>query len=310
MTAYNKMTMRMAINLAAPHTWPASLGPSIFGCVWCILKGYSLMPLQTLALIAASVLMQAAVNSLNDYIDYIKGSDSTDDMLERSDAVLLYENINPKDALWLSIGMLFAALIFGIYVISTSNLIPLWIGMIGAICVFLYSGGKTPISYLPIGEIVSGFVMGGLIPLACAAAATCEWHFEVLFYALPFIISIALIMLNNNGCDIEKDIKAGRKTLPVLLGREKTRKLQKASVIVWIVLLWILPIMLMGPLGAVCGIAAHFAARKPMTALMNSPLDQQHRIMQMRTVLKCNKYANGIYILTLILGIFVKYFAG
>lgn len=307
---YNKMTAKMALNLMAPHTWPASLGPSIFGCTFCIFKGWSLAPWQTLSLICASVLMQSSVNALNDYIDYVKGTDSKSDNLERSDAVLLYENINPKDALMLSIGCLVLAGVLGVLLILSSCLIPLYIGITGALCVIFYSGGRTPISYLPIGELVSGFVMGGLIPLACAAVATCAWHFEIIWYALPFIISIGLIMLNNNGCDIEKDIEANRKTLPVILGREKTRKLQKTAIIIWIILLWVLPIMLMGLKGALCGILAHIFARKPMLYMMDSPLTQDNRIKQMVTILKCNKLANGMYIITLMVGIVLNLIKG
>ena len=296
----------MALNLMAPHTWAASLMPSIFGCVWCIFKGFMLSPWQIAALIAASVLMQSSVNCLNDYIDYIKGTDTAENNLERSDAVLLYENINPKDALALSIACLAAAAVLGIILIISSCMIPLWIGLIGVCAVIFYSGGRTPISYLPIGEIVSGFVMGGLIPLGCAAVASKAWRFDIIFYALPFIISIGLIMMSNNGCDIEKDIAADRKTLPVMLGREKTKKLYKGCVIVWMVLLWILPIILIGLPGILCAVIMHIFARKPMLWLMNSPLNQENRITQMKTIIKANYAANLSYIITIIVGIVLK----
>ncbi len=300
------MTPKMAINLMAPHTWAASVMPSVFGCVWCIFKGFSLSVWQIAALITACIFMQSSVNSLNDYIDFVRGTDTAENKLERNDAVLLYENIDPKDALILSIACLLAAAALGIILILSSCIIPLWIGLIGAFAVIFYSGGRTPISYLPVGEIVSGFVMGGLIPLGCAAVAAKAWCFDVLFYALPFIISIGLIMMSNNGCDIEKDIKAGRKTLPAMLGRERTRKLYKACIIIWIALLWILPLMLMGWPGLLCAVLLHILARKPMLWLMNSPLDQENRIRQMKTIIKANYAANISYIITLAVGIVLK----
>ena len=100
--------------------------------------------------------------------------------------------------------------------------------------VIAYSAGKTPISYLPIGEVVSGFVMGGLIPLACYQVLTGELNFVVLVWSIPTIIGIGLIMMTNNTCDIEKDIEASRRTLPVLLGREKARTLYHALMVVWV----------------------------------------------------------------------------
>lgn len=308
MKTYNPLTIKLAVRLAAPHTFPASLIPSVFGCVYCTFKGYTLSFFEMTALVAASVLMQSAVNTLNDYFDYVKGTDTAADNLERSDAVLVYEGINPRNALILGLFYLFTAGLLGIVLILTKNtVIPLWIGLIGASAVVLYSGGHTPISYLPIGEFISGFVMGGLIPMGCVAVATGKWHFEVLLYALPMIISIGLILMSNNGCDIEKDIKAQRKTLPVLIGRENTRKLYKALTIIWMILLWILPAILIGiPYTLLCAAIMHFAARPAMLWLMNSPLTQEHRIEQMKTVLKANIMANGAYIVTIIVGIIIQ----
>ena len=307
MNSYNKLTPKFAYRLASPHTWFAAIGPSTLGCVYCFFKGYSLSVFEALALILACILMQSSVNTLNDYFDYVKGTDSKSDNLERSDAVLVYEGINPKSALALGLIYLAIAGLIGLVLILTKNtIIPLWIGLIGAACVFFYSGGHTPISYLPIGEFISGFVMGGLIPLGCVAVATGAWHFEVLIFALPLIISIGLILMSNNGCDIEKDIEANRKTMPVLVGREKCRKIYKSCVIVWIGLLWLLPIILIGPFGIICGIALHFTARPAMLWLMNSPLDQPNRIQQMKTVLKANIWANGTYIATIVLGIIIN----
>lgn len=93
-------------------------------------------------------------------------------------------------------------------------MIPVVIGLIGGVVILLYSGGPIPVSYLPIGEIVSGVVMGGLIPLGIAGCADGKIHWQILFYSLPMILGIALIMMSNNGSDIEKDRKAGRRTSP------------------------------------------------------------------------------------------------
>jgi len=299
---YNKLTLKMAKNLMAPHTWVASILPSLFGCLYCYLRGYHFPMWEALLIIIACILMQSSVNVLNDYIDFVKGADSKDDNLERSDAVLLYENINPRSALALSIVLfLIAAGIGVVLIIASSCLIPLWIGLIGALTILLYSCGKTPISYLPIGELVSGVVMGGLIPLGCVAVANQSWHFKVLIYAIPFIIGIALIMMSNNGCDIEKDIEAGRKTLPALLGRKKTRKLYSVLVYLWIFSLLILPLFMMGVLGASVFIITLLVGKKALFWLIDSPLDQEHRVEQMKKVLAANIVANGSYILVMII---------
>lgn len=309
--SYNKLTPKMALNLMAPHTWAPSICPSVFGCAYCLVRGYSLHFWQMILLVAASILMQSSVNCLNDYTDFVKGTDSDEDNLERNDSVLVFEKVNPKSALYLGISCISAAAILGIaLILSCKSLIPLWIGLIGAAVIILYSGGKLPISYLPVGEFISGFVMGGLIPLGCVAVATGEVHPEVLLFSIPFIVSIGLVMMSNNGCDIEKDIEAGRKTLPVIIGRSASRKVYKICVIIWMLSAWMLPVLLIDWPGIACAVLMHFIARPSMLWLMDSPLDQEHRIQQMKTIVKTNYLTNGCYILTVILGIIINGFKG
>ncbi|MFR3092768.1 MAG: prenyltransferase, partial [Eggerthella lenta] len=185
-------------------------------------------------LLVICVLMQSAVNTFNDYYDYVKGADSADDNVDPTDAVLVYNNVNPRAALALAVGFLAAAFLLGAYVIWIAGWIPLAIGAAGAVVVVLYSAGKTPISYLPIGELVSGFVMGGLIPLACYQALSGTFDLRALLWAVPTILGVGLIMFTNNTCDVEKDVESGRRTLSVLLGRERARKLYHGVVYAWV----------------------------------------------------------------------------
>ena len=188
----------------------------------------------SLALLVIVVLMQSSVNTFNDYYDYVKGSDSAEDNVDPSDAVLVYNNIDPKSALRLAVGFLAVAFLLGIYAIVKAGFAPLVIAIVGALFVVLYSAGKSPISYLPLGEVVSGVVMGGLIPLAVYQVLTGILDFKLLLIAVPTIIGVGLIMFTNNTCDIERDIPSGRKTLPVLLGRERAVVWYRIALIVWI----------------------------------------------------------------------------
>ena len=132
--------------------------------------------------------MQSAVNTFNDYYDFVKGTDSDDDCVDPSDAVLVYNNINPKSALALAVSFLVVAFALGVYAIIEAGWIPLVIAIVGALFVVLYSAGSSPISYLPLGEAVSGIVMGGLIPLAVYQVITGQLNFFVLVWSIPTII--------------------------------------------------------------------------------------------------------------------------
>lgn len=297
--AFGPLTPKMAWQLAAPHTWPASIMPALVATAAAYHETGTLSVMMTIALLVIVVLMQAAVNTINDYFDYMKGTDSAEDNVDPTDAVLVYNNVNPKHALALAVGMLVAAFALGAYAIIVAGWIPLAIGVVGAIIVFLYSGGKTPISYLPIGEFVSGFVMGGLIPLAIYQVLTRQLDFIALVWAIPLIINIGLIMLTNNTCDIEKDIEAGRRTLPVIIKRDKSRALYHALLVVSILVIaanlfiWFTPGVIIVPFMLL-------ASYPFLNVLWKNPLAANTRIAAMSQICMVNValgtfYALGIF---------------
>ena len=331
MKTYHRLTPKLALQLAAPHTWAASVCPSVFAVLYCAAAGLHLNPVQIVCLPAACVLLQSAVNTLNDYADYRKGTDSEEDNVEVSDAVLVYSGIDPKHALFLGIGYLLAGVILGILASVYAGFTPILIGVVGALTVLLYSGGPMPVSYLPVGEIVSGLVMGGLIPLGTAACADNRLHPEILLWALPFIIGIGLIMMSNNGCDIEKDIAitgiglimmsnngcdiekditAGRHTLPVYLGRKRTQHLYHDLLLVWVFLLSMLPAALLGWAGLVSPALILTVGRKPFVWLLGSSLRPEKRIRQMKMIAAANLFGNGAYIAALAVGLIIRQIAG
>lgn len=284
----------MALQIAAPHTWPAAILPALIAMACAASNGYAVSAVMALVLLAICILMQAAVNTFNDYYDYVKGSDSAEDNVDPTDAVLVYNNVNPRSALMLAVGFLVVAFALGAYVIWQAGWIPLAIGIVGAIVVVLYSAGKTPISYLPIGELMSGFVMGGLIPLACYQAITKCFDPIMLIWALPTIIGVGLIMLTNNTCDVEKDIESGRKTLPVLLGRSRARTLYHALVWIWIAL--VIVNVLIWFSGGWPVLVFMLAASIPLLkALLSNPLAPPARIGAMAQICSVNIALGAFY---------------
>ncbi len=300
-TEYERFTPRMALQLAAPHTWPAAILPSLIAMCAAAVTAPPTSAIMACALLVICVLMQSAVNTFNDYYDYVKGSDSADDNVEESDATLIYNNVNPKCALGLAVGFLAAAFALGVYVIWVAGWIPLAIGIVGAIVVVLYSAGKTPISYLPIGELCSGVVMGGLIPLACYQALTGIFDLRALLWAIPTIIGVGLIMLTNNTCDIEKDIPAGRRTLSVMLGRRRARGLYHALVYLWLLAIVVLVAAFFAP-GLIVLPFMLLAAYPLLKALLSNPLAPESRIGAMAQICSVNVALGAFYAAAILAG--------
>lgn len=306
--SYSPLTPSLAFQLAAPHTWVAAIMPVLFSIEYsAITYSGKVSILLALILLAICILMQSAVNVLNDYFDFKKGTDSAENSSDDAfDAVLVYNNLNPKSVCSLAIGFLIVAAGMGFYLVYLTGWIVLVIGLIGALIVFLYSGGKTPISYMPIGELVSGFVMGGLIPLACCYTLSGVFEPLVLLVALPFIFGIGMILFTNNTCDIEKDINAQRKTISVVLGRDMAPNYYHVAILVWIVLIAVL-VGLFYPTGMPIVMIMVLAAFPVLRAILNNPLNQKTRDAAMSQIVMLNVILGAFYCLSLTSGSFMSW---
>ena len=313
---WSPLTPKLAFQLTGPQTWAATITAVSFALTYSIVTKIAvgagpckatIDPLMGAVLLLICVLMQSAVNVFDDYFDYKKGTDTLDNSSkDKFDAVLVYNQVNPKSVLWLGIGLLIVAGALGGFVIYRCGWIPLVIGVIGALVVVLYAGGKMPLSHLPIGEIVSGFVMGGLIPLACCFALTGTLDGFVLVYAVPIMIGIGMINATNNTCDIEKDGAAGRQTLAVRLGRPRAPKTYKGFVVIWIASVTVLvgagfasglPVVLLMLLGAF----------PVLRALFKNPLIQQSRDGAMAQIVSLNIIFCAFYCMSLLVGTLVTW---
>ena len=213
--------------LANIHYWGVSVIPVLLGSALAFTVGGHFDLLVFLLLLPAAVLMHCVVNAYNHLFDYLRGTDGEENRDNRRYPILYY-GIHPLYVFFLGIFYLFLALLLSLYVVYTAGWPLLVIGMIGAVVAVTYSGGPLPLSHFPLGEIASGFTMGGLIPFAVFFGMTADLDFRILLFALPMILTIGLVCYVNNICDIEKD-RVNRRTLPILIGRERASKSFRAA---------------------------------------------------------------------------------
>jgi 1,4-dihydroxy-2-naphthoate octaprenyltransferase len=222
------LSLKAVMELAAPHTWGASVAPVAFAAAISLaMYGRFSAPL-FYSLLLTSICLQCAVNTLNDYADFMKGVDTPENSTDPTDASIIYNRLDPKLALCTGLGFIGLAFLCGLYALLAAGVELALFGAAGALIVALYSFGKSPVSWLPIGEAVSGVAMGGVISLACVYAFTGALDLRVMALSVPVMLSIGLIMLTNNGSDIERDRASGRRTLPALIGRDRTLALHAA----------------------------------------------------------------------------------
>src|SRR5690625_4030942 len=226
--SHNKIDIKEALNeqdgfqvwwrLLRPHTLTASFIPVFVGTMFAFIQYNTFHTGLFLAMLFASILIQAATNMFNEYYDYVRGLDT-----EKSVGIggtIVRDGIAPKTVLHLAFIFFGIAILLGIYICIESSW---WIAVIGAASMvigYLYTGGPIPIAYTPFGELFAGLIMGTIIIAISYYIQTLHLSKELLLISIPIAIFIGAILLANNIRDLDGDKESGRKTIAILIGRK------------------------------------------------------------------------------------------
>lgn len=297
-----RMSFKAAVQLAAPHTWPSSIMPVVLGCALSCASSIPIEPLPLFCTLAVAVLLQSAVNTLNDYADFVSGLDTEENCADTTDAALIYECSSPKAALALGMLFLLLAAVFGAALIVCCGMAMTVYGAIALAAIVLYTVPCFSFSKLPLGEALSGGAMGGVLTFAAFHAQAGYFEPRLLYLCLPMAMMIGCIMLVNNASDIEKDIDGGRKTLPICVGRGASQIILRTAVIAS-GLLAAVYVCVMAPRGipALPVMAAALIIDPHVRALFTSPLSPERRSASMRGVLSACTKINALYAIGLII---------
>lgn len=240
------MNLKSYISFVELPTKVASVIPFIMGVVYTLYRYEEVNITNLLIMFISMICFDMATTAINNYCDYKNEIKHMKDKYKGRNPMFIY-NISQKIALTVIGILLFIATTFGIMLAFKTNLLVL---VIGAICFFIgifYTFGPIPISRMPLGEVFSGIFMGFLIPfLTIYVSIYSKKYFGIYIdefiisikinlieaitigiVAVPLIGGISNIMLANNICDLDDDIKVGRYTLPYYIGKDTAIKLYK-----------------------------------------------------------------------------------
>ncbi|RFU66308.1 1,4-dihydroxy-2-naphthoate polyprenyltransferase [Peribacillus glennii] len=212
-----KSNWKVLWQLTRPHTLTAGFVPVLIGTALAIQNNH-INGLLFIAMLLASLLIQAATNMFNEYYDFKRGLDNEESI--GIGGAIVREGMAPKTVLRLALALYGIATLLGVYICMESSW---WLAVIGLICMaigYLYTGGPFPISSTPFGEIFAGFFMGFLIILISFFIQTGNVSTLSMLVAIPIGILVGLINLSNNIRDLDGDKENGRKTLAILIGRK------------------------------------------------------------------------------------------
>jgi len=201
---------------ARVRTLPAAVAP--------VLVGTSFAPKINwinagLALIV-SLSLQIAVNFSNDYSDGIRGTDANRVGPTRLVATGLATAKAVRTAAFLSFAI---ACLAGTLLSLNTTLWLILVGMISVLAAWGYTGGKRPYGYLGFGEF-SVFIFFGLVAtIGSYYVQTQQINWQIVLLSIPVGSLSCAILVINNLRDRPLDEIAGKQTLAVKLGDQKTR---------------------------------------------------------------------------------------
>jgi 1,4-dihydroxy-2-naphthoate polyprenyltransferase len=206
---------------ARPRTLPAAVAPVLAGTGVAHHVDGAVWWKAALALVV-SLALQVAVNYANDYSDGIRGTDD-----DRVGPMRLVGSgrATPaavKRAAFLAFGV---AGVAGLVLAATTAWWLVAVGVVSIVAAWFYTGGNTPYGYLGLGEVMV-FVFFGLVAvLGTTYVQTGTFELPALYAAVGIGALACAILVVNNLRDIPTDRVAGKRTLAVRLGEERTRGL-------------------------------------------------------------------------------------
>lgn len=219
----------------------ASVFPMTLGILWAIYRYQTFNWLNTLLFVLAVLSFDMCTTAINNSMDYHKAKDET---YRQESNVIGKFSLDFRQMIGIVLALLIFSVIISLVLVWRTSWLLLPMGALCFLIGIFYTFGPIPLSRMPLGEVFSGVTMGfGIFFLAVfiqdpagllTSQVSNQWMtlqfswtkiIDIIFMSLPLVTLIANIMLANNTCDLEEDIRNHRYTLVYYIGKKNALKL-------------------------------------------------------------------------------------
>lgn len=207
---------------ARPRTLSIAATPVLVGTALALAEGAAPVWFAMFAALCCAVFIQVGTNLHNDAADFERGTDQPDRIGPlRVTAAGWVSPAAVRRAAAISFAL---ALVPGFYLVRVGGWPILAAGIASLVAGWSYSGGRHPVSHTPLGELFV-LVFFGLVAVAGSHWLQLgAWSANAWLAGIVVGLPAAAVLLVNNYRDLEQDRRAGRRTLAVLLGRARARR--------------------------------------------------------------------------------------
>ena len=217
--------VRIWVMAARVRTLPAAVAPVLVGTSLALGAGH-FRPLAFVAALLGAVFIQVGTNLSNDYSDARRGADTEDRL---GPVRVTAGGLVPPSQVLLATYVTFGlAVACGAYLVAVAGPELIAVGAASILAGVLYTGGPRPYGYEGLGEVFV-FLFFGIVAVAGSYFVQVQHlPWQAFVCAVPVGLLASAILVVNNVRDLETDRRAGKRTLAVRLGRERTRLLYSA----------------------------------------------------------------------------------
>ena len=138
--------------------------------------------------------------------------------------------VPPKQVLIATYATFGLAVLCGVYLVAVAGPELIAVGAASILAGVLYTGGPRPYGYEGLGEVFVFLFFGVVAVTGSYFVQVQQLPWQAFGCAVPVGLLASAILVVNNVRDIDTDRRAGKRTLAVRLGRERTRTLYTAMV--------------------------------------------------------------------------------
>ncbi|HFI0113127.1 TPA: 1,4-dihydroxy-2-naphthoate polyprenyltransferase [Streptococcus suis] len=285
------LSLPVFLEFVEMKTKVASVFPMTLGILWAIYRYQTFNWLNTLLFVLAVLSFDMCTTAINNSMDYHKAKDET---YRQESNVIGKFSLDFRQMIGIVLALLIFSVIISLVLVWRTSWLLLPMGALCFLIGIFYTFGPIPLSRMPLGEVFSGVTMGfGIFFLAVfiqqpdlllLSQVSGQWMtvqfswikiLDIIFMSLPLVCLIANIMLANNTCDLEEDIRNHRYTLVYYIGKKNALKLYFVlASLPW--LLWII-YCLTGflPIWALLGLIGVLPAYKSLETFLKKQVKRE-----------------------------------
>lgn len=206
---------------ARPRTLTISVAPVLVGTSLAWLDTGALHVPAALVALACAMLIQIGTNLHNDAGDFERGADGPGRLGPPRASASGW--LRAGDVRRAALGCFAAAVLLGLYLALHAGWGIFALGLVSVAAGAAYTGGPRPIAYSPFGEFFVWLFFGlaAVLGTYYIQAFSFSWR-AVGAASLVGLLAAAVIVVNNYR-DLDSDLRVGKRTLAVRIGRPASR---------------------------------------------------------------------------------------